>query len=44
MAAPIPDERWLVLIDKTYFRVVKNAAGYYPGPVTPSTKDRAPFN
>ena len=38
---PITDERCLVLIDKTYFESWKNAAGYHPGPVTPSTADWA---
>ena len=45
MAAHIPEERCIVVNDKTYFFVVKNAAaGCHPGPVTPSTTDRAPFN
>ena len=34
MAAPILDERCLILIDKTYIDLWKTAAGYYPGPVT----------
>ena len=33
------DERCLVLIDKTYFVLGKNAAGYHPGPAAPSTTD-----
>ena len=32
----------LVLIDKNYYSVVKNTAGYHPGQVKPSTADGAP--
>ena len=39
----ILDERCLVLIKENLFSVVKNASGYHPGPVTPSTSDGAPF-
>ena len=38
-----PDERRLILIDKTYFEQWQNAAGHYPRPVTPSTTDGALF-
>ena len=43
MAASIPEKRRFILIDKTYFDLRKNAGGYHPGPVTPSTTDGAPF-
>ena len=43
MAAPIPDERCHILIEKTYFELWKNAAGYLAGPVTPSTTDGTPL-
>ena len=39
MAALIPNIRLLVLIDKTYFDLRKNAADYHPGPEMPSTAD-----
>ena len=31
------------LLDKNYFRVVKNSAGYHPAPVIPSTADGGPL-
>ena len=40
MAALIPHEKCLVLIDKNYFGVFKNAAAYQLGPLLPSTADR----
>ena len=43
MAAPIPDERCLVLTDTVYFVLWKNNAGYHPGTVQPSTTDGAPL-
>ena len=43
MAAHFEDERWLVMIDVSFFLVVKNAAGYYPRPFTPSPTDRVPL-
>ena len=30
------------MIDKNYYSVVKNTAGYHPGQVKPSTADGAP--
>ena len=44
MAAPIPDERRLILIDKTFFVFRKIAAGHHPGEVKPSTADGVPIN
>ena len=44
MAALISDIKCLVLIDKNYYSVVKNTAGYHPGQVKPSTAGGAPFN
>ena len=38
---PAPAVEGLVLLDTDFFWVVKNAAGYHPGPVTPSTADEA---
>ena len=35
MAAPIHDEKYQVLHNRTYFGKVKNVAGYHPGPVMP---------
>ena len=41
MAALIPDEECLVLLDKNLFLKVKNGATYYPEPVAPSKAERA---
>ena len=43
MAALIPDEKRLVLLDKKYLLVAQNAAGYHPGQVLPSRADGAPL-
>ena len=43
MAAHIPHERCLVLIDENIFRVVKNAAAYHLVTVMPSTTDVGPL-
>ena len=42
MAALIPDEKYLVLLDKNYFWEAKYTAGYYPESVMPSTADGVP--
>ena len=44
MAARIPVESCCVLKMETFLWEVKNAAGYHPGPVTPSTADGAPLS
>ena len=43
MAVLIPDEKWLVLINKIIFWPVQKATGYHPGPVVPPTTDGASF-
>ena len=43
MAAIVPVKKRLVLFNKIYFLIVKNAAGHHPGPVLPSTTDGVPF-
>ena len=43
MAALIPDEKRLLFLDKEYFWVAQNAAGYHPGQVLPSRADGAPL-
>ena len=41
MALLIPDESSLVSVDDKKFYAFKNAAGYHPGQVAPSTADPA---
>ena len=41
MALLIPDESSLVMLSDKKLRKIKNAAGYHPGPVPPSTADPA---
>ena len=41
MAAFMPDEKCLVLLNQNYIKAVKSAAGYHPGPTKPSTADEA---
>ena len=43
MVLLIPDESSLVFVDYEKFYTIKNAAGYHPGLVTPSTADPAPL-
>ena len=43
MALLIPDESSLVMLSDKKLRKIKNAAGYHPGPVPPSTADPAPL-
>ena len=43
MAILIPDESSLVMLSVKKFCKIKNAAGYHPGPVPPSTADPAPL-
>ena len=43
MAYLIPDVSSLVFVDYKKFYTFKNAAGYHPGLVTPSTADPAPL-
>ena len=43
MAALIPDEKGLVLLDKKYFWVAQNATGYRSRPVLPSGTQGAPL-
>ena len=43
MALLIPDESSLIFVHSKKFSSFTNAAGYYPGYVTPSTADPAPF-
>ena len=39
MAVFIPDEIILILVDKSYFELWKNAAGNHPGLIAPSAAD-----
>ena len=43
MALLIRDESSLVMLSVKKFCKIKNAAGYQPGPVPPSTADPAPL-
>ena len=42
MAALIPDEKYLVLLDKNYFWEAKYTAGYHPESEMSSTADGVP--
>ena len=43
MAALVPDEKCGVCLDKKYFCLMTNAAGYYPGPLAPITAFGTPL-
>ena len=43
MALLVPNEKCHILFNEFFFIQSKNAPGYYPGPVTPSTADEDPF-
>ena len=43
MAAPIPDKSCRVFYSYYLVWAMKNAAGYHPGTVTPSTTNGAPL-
>ena len=43
MTALVEDKKSGECLDKNYFCLMTNAAGYHPGPVAPSTADVAPF-
>ena len=44
MAASIPDKKCHGFLHRNFFKMSKNAAGYPPGSVTPSSADEASFD